>query len=127
MMQPPLRCLSCHQVLGKGNFGIVHLVYDRANKQPFACKSISKRKLLNADDVEDVRREVQILLHLAGHKHVVQLYGAYEDKNYICELTPGRPGMGVDGDLHRFQQGGWLSALKWRICCLKQLKDANGH
>lgn len=73
----------CAQVLGKGNFGIVHMVHHKKTNQPYACKSISKRKLTSADDVEDVRREIQILLHLAGHKHVVQMYGAYEDKSYI--------------------------------------------
>uniref|UniRef100_A0A7S2QUB8 Calcium-dependent protein kinase n=1 Tax=Chlamydomonas chlamydogama TaxID=225041 RepID=A0A7S2QUB8_9CHLO len=71
------------KVLGKGNFGVVHLVFDKKTGAPYACKSISKRKLLTPDDVEDVRREVQILLHLSGHKNIVQLYGAYEDKNYI--------------------------------------------
>uniref|UniRef100_A0A7R9VP03 Calcium-dependent protein kinase n=1 Tax=Chlamydomonas euryale TaxID=1486919 RepID=A0A7R9VP03_9CHLO len=71
------------KVLGKGNFGVVHLVHDKRDSKPYACKSISKRKLVSAEDVEDVRREVQILLHLAGHKNVVQIYGAFEDKSYI--------------------------------------------
>lgn len=71
------------QVLGKGNFGVVHLVYDKKDNKPYACKSISKRKLTTADDIEDVRREIEILLHLGGHKNVVQMYGAYEDKSYI--------------------------------------------
>ena len=71
------------QVLGKGNFGVVHLVYDKKTSQPFACKSISKRKLTTPDDIEDVKREIEILLHLSGHKNVVQMYGAYEDKSYI--------------------------------------------
>jgi calcium-dependent protein kinase len=60
-------------VLGKGNFGVVHLVYDKKTGESLACKSISKRKLATPDDIEDVRREVQILLHLSGHKNVVQL------------------------------------------------------
>lgn len=94
------------QVLGKGNFGVVHLVYEKKTNKPFACKSISKRKLVTADDIEDVRREVQILLHLAGHKNVVQMYGAYEDKSYIhlvmvsVVAVNGHPGLAwwkVDG------------------------------
>ncbi|KAG1655422.1 hypothetical protein FOA52_009093 [Chlamydomonas sp. UWO 241] len=71
------------KVLGKGNFGVVHLVHAKKDGKPYACKSISKRKLITAEDVEDVRREVQILLHLGGHENVVQIYGAYEDKSYI--------------------------------------------
>lgn len=71
------------KVLGKGNFGVVHLVYDVKTKAPFACKSISKRKLVTPDDIGDVQREIQILLHLGGHTNVVQMFGAYEDKSYI--------------------------------------------
>lgn len=71
------------KVLGKGNFGVVHLVYDKRTGEALACKSISKRKLVTSDDVEDVRREVQILQHLSGHQNVVQLKGTYEDKSYI--------------------------------------------
>lgn len=71
------------KVLGKGNFGVVHLVIDKKTGEQLACKSISKRKLITPDDIEDVRREVQILLHLSGHQNVVQLKGTYEDKSYI--------------------------------------------
>lgn len=80
------------RVLGKGNFGVVHLVFDKKTNEQYACKSISKRKLVTADDVEDVRREVQILQHLGGHKNVVQIVGTFEDKSYIhvvMECCPG--------------------------------------
>ncbi|KAG2428086.1 hypothetical protein HYH02_014477 [Chlamydomonas schloesseri] len=69
--------------LGKGNFGIVHLVFDKKTNEKFACKSISKRKLVTPEDVEDVRREIQIMNHLAGHKNVVNIRGTFEDKNFI--------------------------------------------
>ncbi|KXZ49062.1 hypothetical protein GPECTOR_23g147 [Gonium pectorale] len=78
--------------LGKGNFGIVHLVFDKKTNEKFACKSISKRKLVTPEDVEDVRREIQIMLHLAGHKNIVNIRGTYEDKNFIhivMELCSG--------------------------------------
>ncbi len=61
------------KVLGKGNFGVVHLVRDKKTNQPYACKSISKRKMTTPDDLEDVKREIQILLHLSGHPNVVQI------------------------------------------------------
>jgi serine/threonine protein kinase len=48
------------KVLGKGNFGVVHLVYEKKTNQPFACKSISKRKLVTPDDIGDVQREIQV-------------------------------------------------------------------
>ncbi len=73
-----------HHVLGKGNFGVVHMIVDKASGEKFACKSISKRKLVAKDDIEDVRREVQILMHLGGHPNVVQIYGVYEDQARAC-------------------------------------------
>ena len=47
--------------LGRGEFGITYLCTDRETKQALACKSISKRKLRTAVDIEDVRREVAIM------------------------------------------------------------------
>ncbi|KAI7738988.1 hypothetical protein M8C21_010455, partial [Ambrosia artemisiifolia] len=47
--------------LGRGEFGVTYLCTDRETKQAFACKSISKKKLRTAVDVEDVRREVAIM------------------------------------------------------------------
>ena len=58
----------------------------------YACKSIAKRKLTNKDDIEDVRREVHIMHHLAGQPNIVELKGAYEDKhsvNLVMELCAG--------------------------------------
>jgi serine/threonine protein kinase len=37
------------KVLGKGNFGVVHLVHSKKDGTPYACKSISKRKDVEAD------------------------------------------------------------------------------
>ena len=48
----------------------------------------------------DVQREIQIMLHLAGHPNVVQLTGAYEDKQNIhlvmelCSWVTRRKGGG---------------------------------
>lgn len=35
------------------------------------------------EDVEDVRREVQIMHHLKGHENIVTLIGAFEDKQSV--------------------------------------------
>lgn len=37
----------------------------------------------STEDVEDVRREVQIMHHLAGHPNVTLLKGAYEDRHHV--------------------------------------------
>jgi len=46
----------------------------------------------NKEDVEDVRREVQILHHLGGHPNITLLKGAFEDKynvHLVMELCSG--------------------------------------
>jgi calcium-dependent protein kinase len=43
---------------GKGAFGVVRLVIEKATGKLYACKSISKAKIISREDVDDVRREV---------------------------------------------------------------------
>ncbi|KAL8138352.1 hypothetical protein V2J09_004353 [Rumex salicifolius] len=78
--------------LGQGQFGTTFLCTDRATGKELACKSIAKRKLLTIEDVEDVRREIQIMHHLAGHPNVIQIVEAYEDAlavHVVMELCAG--------------------------------------
>lgn len=78
--------------LGRGQFGVTYLVSDKRTGEQFACKSIATRKLVNRDDIEDIRREVQIMHHLTGHRNIVELKGAYEDRNsvnLVMELCAG--------------------------------------
>nr|GMC65539.1 calcium-dependent protein kinase 1-like [Ipomoea batatas] len=70
---------SIGKKLGQGQFGTTFLCVEKASGKEYACKSIAKRKLLTDDDVEDVRREIQIMHHLAGHQNVISIKGAYED------------------------------------------------
>ncbi|KAG7544983.1 Protein kinase domain [Arabidopsis suecica] len=78
--------------LGQGQFGTTYLCTEIASGVDYACKSISKRKLISKEDVEDVRREIQIMHHLAGHGNIVTIKGAYEDSLYVhivMELCAG--------------------------------------
>ncbi|XP_031268303.1 calcium-dependent protein kinase 17-like [Pistacia vera] len=78
--------------LGRGQFGITHLCTHKATGEQFACKTIAKRKLVNKEDIEDVRREVQIMHHLTGQPNIVELKGAFEDKqsvHLVMELCAG--------------------------------------
>lgn len=78
--------------LGRGQFGVTYLVTRNSSGERLACKSIPARKLLSREDVEDVRREVQIMHHLTGHRNVVELRGAYEDRqavHLVMELCEG--------------------------------------
>ncbi|PSR98093.1 Calcium-dependent protein kinase [Actinidia chinensis var. chinensis] len=83
---------SLGKKLGQGQFGITFLCLEKATGKEFACKSIAKRKLLTEDDVEDVRREIQIMHHLSGHPNVISIKGAYEDTvavHVVMELCAG--------------------------------------
>ncbi|KAL9262269.1 Calcium-dependent protein kinase 4-like protein [Drosera capensis] len=68
---------------GTRQFGTTYLCTEIATGVDYACKSITKRKLIAKKDVEDVRREIQIMHHLAGHKNIVTIKGAYEDSLYL--------------------------------------------
>ncbi|KAI9174394.1 hypothetical protein LWI28_016665 [Acer negundo] len=78
--------------LGRGEFGITYLCTDRETKTDMACKSISKRKLRTAVDIEDVRREVMIMSTLPDHPNVIKLRATYEDSenvHLVMELCEG--------------------------------------
>ncbi|XP_015946322.1 calcium-dependent protein kinase 26 [Arachis duranensis] len=78
--------------LGHGQYGTTFLCVEKATGIKYACKSIAKVKLLTDDDVDDVRREIQIMHHLAGSPNVVSIKGAYEDAiavHVVMELCAG--------------------------------------
>ncbi|XP_072956791.1 calcium-dependent protein kinase 2-like [Typha angustifolia] len=78
--------------LGRGQFGVTYLCIEISTGQQYACKSISKRKLVNKNDREDVKREINIMQHLSGQANIVEFKGVYEDKNsvnLIMELCAG--------------------------------------
>ncbi|GAB2295780.1 Calcium-dependent protein kinase 20 [Dionaea muscipula] len=83
---------SLGRKLGQGQFGTTFLCVEKATGTEFACKSIAKRKLTTIEDVEDVRREIQIMHHVAGNPNVIQIVGAYEDAiavHVVMELCAG--------------------------------------
>ncbi|KAL9240639.1 hypothetical protein vseg_014836 [Gypsophila vaccaria] len=69
--------------LGRGEFGITYDCTEIETGERFACKMISKSKLRTEVDVEDVRREVEIMRHLPKHDNIVAFKEAFEDKEAI--------------------------------------------
>ena len=67
--------------------------------------------LRTAEDVEDVRREVQIMHHLEGHPNIVKIVGAFEDKHSVHLVRPAAV-------LCLWQ---WSAGLQWVLfeggCC----------
>ncbi|CAI9088395.1 OLC1v1022705C3 [Oldenlandia corymbosa var. corymbosa] len=78
--------------LGRGQFGVTHLCTEIATGRQYACKSISKKKLVSKSDKEDMKREISIMQHLSGQPNIVEFKGAYEDKHsvhLVMELCAG--------------------------------------
>ncbi|KAL3752196.1 hypothetical protein ACJRO7_012930 [Eucalyptus globulus] len=82
LMEDVKAMYSIGKELGRGQFGITYLCTDKANGEQLACKTIAKRKVVSKEDIEDVRRE----------PNIVELKGAYEDKrsvHLVMELCAG--------------------------------------
>ncbi|KAL0392492.1 UNVERIFIED_CONTAM: Calcium-dependent protein kinase [Sesamum radiatum] len=78
--------------LGRGEFGVTYQCFDDVNGESLACKKIPKSKLRTDIDIEDVRREVEIMRHLPKHPNIVSYREVYEDKEAIylvMELCEG--------------------------------------
>ncbi|CAI9782796.1 unnamed protein product [Fraxinus pennsylvanica] len=78
--------------LGRGEFGVTYLCTDKSSRDVFACKSISKNKLRTRVDIDDVKREVEIMKRLPNHPNIVSLRDTYEDNNgvhLVMELCEG--------------------------------------
>ena len=78
--------------LGQGQFGVTFLCTEIATGKEYACKTIPKKRLVSREDVEDVKKEIAIMHHLAGHKNIVCIKGAYEDSmavHIVMELCSG--------------------------------------
>ncbi|GAU43640.1 hypothetical protein TSUD_24090 [Trifolium subterraneum] len=80
--------------LGRNEFGITYLCKDRQTGEELAFKSISKNKLLTASNIEDVRREVEIMRYLPEHPNIVSLKYTYEDDDHVHLLMEHSKGGG---------------------------------
>ena len=83
---------SIGKELGRGQFGVTYLCTENSSGLQYACKSISKRKLVTKSDKEDTRREIQIMQDLSGQPNIVEFKGAYEDRqsvHLVMELCAG--------------------------------------
>uniref|UniRef100_A0ACD5WF28 Uncharacterized protein n=2 Tax=Avena sativa TaxID=4498 RepID=A0ACD5WF28_AVESA len=87
LRDPTERDLAARHVLGgelgRGGFGVAYRCTEAATGARMACKSISKRNLRTVDDIEDVRREVEIMRHMLPHPNIVSLSTAYEDDEAV--------------------------------------------
>lgn len=71
------------QVLGKGAFGVVRLAVSKAEGGMFACKSVSKGRLVGKEDVDDLRREVEVLHLVSPHPTIAGIKAVFEDRSSV--------------------------------------------
>ena len=76
--------------VGKGGFGSVSLVTEKATGKVFACKSICKKLTEQGiagkrqiRHIENIRREIAVLRRLRGTLNVAQFKQVYEDAEDI--------------------------------------------
>ncbi|CAH8288891.1 unnamed protein product [Eruca vesicaria subsp. sativa] len=69
--------------LGRGQFGTTYLCTDIETGEKYACKSILKKKLKTASDIEDVRREVEIMMRIPKHQNLVSIKDSFEDDEAV--------------------------------------------
>ncbi|KAL2339519.1 hypothetical protein Fmac_007459 [Flemingia macrophylla] len=55
---------------------------NKESREELVCKLTSKQKLRTAIDIQDMRREVEIMHHLP-HTNIVTLKDIYEDNNVV--------------------------------------------
>ena len=65
--------------IGKGGFGKVFQVRNKATNKLYACKKLSK---LNIQNLEKFQKEIKILMQM-DHPNIIKLYKVYESDNSL--------------------------------------------
>lgn len=68
--------------LGKGTYGKVQLAINKQTGQEVAIKTIKKSKIENEQDLQRVRREIQIMSSIE-HPHIIHIYEVFENRDKI--------------------------------------------
>ncbi|KAF3526678.1 hypothetical protein F2Q69_00050526, partial [Brassica cretica] len=69
--------------LGRGRFGTTYCCTDIKTDEKYACKKILKKNVKTAVDIEDVKREVEIMKHMPKHPNIVSMKDAFENSDAV--------------------------------------------
>lgn len=83
--------------LGKGTYGKVQLAVNKQTGQEVAIKTIKKTKIENEQDLQRVRREIQIMSSIE-HPHIIHIFEVFENKDKIVLVMQYAPG----GELYEY-------------------------
>ncbi|OMJ92848.1 hypothetical protein SteCoe_4297 [Stentor coeruleus] len=79
------------KAIGEGAFGEVYKVRHKISRELYAIKVVNKKKVVDANLLPQLRREIRIMYSL-NHPHIVKLYNHFEDDNnfyLVLELAEG--------------------------------------
>ncbi|KAK1521791.1 hypothetical protein CPAR01_14708 [Colletotrichum paranaense] len=87
-----LENLETLQILGKGSFGVVKLVWDRCRRQVFAMKVIRKSDMIRSCQEGHLRAERDFLAASENSEWVVPLISSFQDPVNLYLLMDYMPG-----------------------------------
>lgn len=70
------------RTIGIGSFAHVNLCFHKPTEQFCTLKCMSKRQIIQLDQVEHVRNEKNIL-GILHHPNIVTVYGSFQDENFL--------------------------------------------
>lgn len=76
--------------LGSGKFGNVYLAREKSSKFIVALKVLFKEEIKKADIQNQVRREIEIQIHLR-HPNILRMYGYFHDNSHIYLILEYAP------------------------------------
>lgn len=114
--QITLKDLRAVKLLGKGMFGLVHLVVHKDQNRLYALKTIERRKIQKFDLQENLILERNILLQI-DHNLILKLVKTFKDEHRVYLLTEYVRGMDLFDVLRKMNEVSNENA-KFFICCL---------
>ena len=78
-------------IIGRGAFGEVRIVRERATGQILAMKKLKKSEMLRRGQVEHVKAERNLLVEVSS-PYVMKLYYSFQDEEFLYLITEYLPG-----------------------------------
>ncbi|OHW95579.1 serine threonine-protein kinase [Colletotrichum incanum] len=91
-LTPQLENLETLQILGKGSFGVVKLVWDHSRRQVYAMKVIRKSDMIRSCQEGHLRAEKDFLAASENSQWIVSLISSFQDPINLYLLMDYMPG-----------------------------------